>query len=136
MIMNRLVVLIALMVAAWPLAADAQGTIQGSVTSARTMQPLAGVQVFVPGLNVGTLTNAQGNFQLLNVPAGTRVVRASLIGFGSEEETVQVPASGAVTVTLELTESALALEGVVVTALGMERQARALGVAAQQVDDS
>lgn len=118
-----------------PATAVAQGTIQGSVVNATTMQPLSGAQVSVPGLNVGTLTNAQGRFQLVNVPAGARAVRVNLIGYTQVERTVTVPSTGIVTLDVILEPTALALEGVVVTALGVERQARALGVAAQQVTE-
>jgi len=108
-----------------------QGTVQGTVLDAITLQPLAGAQVSVTGTGRGSLANQQGRFVILNVPAGPQVVRVSLLGYAPEESPVNVPAGAAVTVDFSLRQTALALEGVVVTALGIEREARTLGVAAQ-----
>jgi TonB-linked SusC/RagA family outer membrane protein len=113
------------------LLAQERGTIQGTVVSALTQRPLAGVQLTVPGTALGSLTNAEGRFQIVNVPAGSRSVRAQMIGYIAAEQAVEVPAGGAATVSLSLQETAVALEGVVVTALGIEREQRTLGVAAQ-----
>src|SRR5690606_7961876 len=52
------------------LPAQAAGTVQGVVQEAGTLRPLPNMQVFVPSAGRGTLTNAQGRYMLLNVPAG------------------------------------------------------------------
>ncbi|HEV2129449.1 MAG TPA: carboxypeptidase-like regulatory domain-containing protein, partial [Longimicrobiaceae bacterium] len=126
---------ITLAVALVPSGAIAQerGTIQGTVVEAQTQRPLAGAQVTVAGTQLGTLTNAQGRFQILNVPAGQQTVQAQLIGYGTAQASVTVQAGSAATVSLSLQQTAVALEGVVVTALGIERQERAVGVASQQL---
>ena len=127
--------LLLLAVAPATVAAQQQGTIQGTVVDATSLAPLSGAQIQIPGLNVGTLTNQQGRYQLVGIPAGPRVVRVSVIGYAATERTVDVPTSGAVSLDFSLEPSALALEGVVVTALGLERPARTLGVAAQSLND-
>jgi TonB-linked SusC/RagA family outer membrane protein len=120
-----------LLVAAVPSVAQQQGTVQGTVVDAVTLQSLAGAQVSVPGTGLGTLTNQQGRFQILNVPAGAQTIRVNLIGYGTQEQAVNVGAGATATADFSLQQTAIALEGLVVTALGIEREARTLGVAAQ-----
>lgn len=127
--------LIALTAAPAPADAQQTGTIQGTVVDATSLRPLASVQVFIPNTQIGTLTNQSGRFILLNVPAGTHTLRTSLIGYGQSDRTVSIASGEALELSLRLESTAVALEGVVVTALGLERQARSLGVAAQQIDD-
>lgn len=50
------------------------GTISGVVTAVGTGEPLLGVQVVVTGTKIWTLTNADGTFQLRNVPPGKHIV--------------------------------------------------------------
>ena len=127
--------LIALSAAPAPANAQQTGSIQGTVVDATSQRPLASVQVFIPDTQVGTLTNQAGRFILLNVPIGTHTLRTSLIGYGQSDRTVSVAAGESLELSLRLESATVALEGIVVTALGLERQARSLGVAAQQVDD-
>src|SRR5690606_18599239 len=66
---------------ATPLAAQQGGSITGRVTNAATMRPIEGVQIAVEGTGLGTLTDVDGRFLLLNVPAGTATVVIENIGF-------------------------------------------------------
>jgi TonB-linked SusC/RagA family outer membrane protein len=119
-----LLVLLALPAA---LQAQERGTITGTVVDATTQRPLAGVQVTVVGTQLGTLTNQQGRFLIPNVPAGTREVRATLIGYTQGAATVTVAAGETATANMQLRESAVAIEGVVVTATGETQRIRERG---------
>jgi TonB family protein len=55
-------------------ASTARGRITGMITDATTGQPLSGVQVYLEGTGLGTLTQANGRYFMLNVPAGTHTV--------------------------------------------------------------
>ena len=129
-----ILVLLAAALAVMPAPGYAQqtGTITGSVTST-TGQPLQGVQVVVAELQLGALSDAGGRFQVTDVPAGEHVVRAQSIGYATAEQTVTVPAEGTATADFTLTQSAVEVEGMVVTALGISRDERALGYAVQGV---
>ncbi|MEI9910550.1 MAG: carboxypeptidase-like regulatory domain-containing protein [Bacteroidota bacterium] len=61
----------------------AQRTITGKITD-EAGAPLAGVSVSVKGTRVGTSTNPNGDFSL-NVPANTRILIFTSIGFQSRE---------------------------------------------------
>ena len=58
--------------------AQATGTVTGSVRDATNGQPIGGAQVSIPSLNIGALANNVGRYLLLNVPAGTHTVTASM----------------------------------------------------------
>ena len=60
-------------------AAEAQtGTVTGRVIDSSTNQPLASAQVSIPQLSIGVLTQQNGRFILLNVPAGTHTLMCSV----------------------------------------------------------
>jgi TonB-linked SusC/RagA family outer membrane protein len=102
--------------------------VTGQVVNAETRAPMPGVQVLVRGTTVGTLTDASGNFVLNNVPAGATTLMVTSIGFRSAEAAIE----GDV-VNVALQPAAVQLEGLVVTALGIERERSQLGTAQQQI---
>ncbi len=112
------------------LLAQGTGTIAGTVIDAGSRRPLASVQVTIvaAGVPVGALTNAQGAFRILNVAPGARTIRARLIGYTPLQRTVEVPAGGVATSSIELQQSALELSAVVTTGTGGSQvEARKLG---------
>ncbi|MEK7403020.1 MAG: SusC/RagA family TonB-linked outer membrane protein [Gemmatimonadota bacterium] len=112
------------------LVAQGTGTIEGTVIAAGNRRPIASAQVSVVGSGgrVGTLTDAEGRFRILNVDAGQRAVRARLLGYTPQEKVVTVTANGSVTVSLELQQTALELNAVVTTGTGGSQiEARKLG---------
>lgn len=112
---------------AHPAAAQEPGTVRGEVLDAVSMRPLGGAQVSVPGTGRGALANSNGQFLVLNVPSGTRTVRVELIGYGVQEQEVEVVAGEVVQVEFRLTQTALELDAVVVTGTAGESQRRAIG---------
>lgn len=101
----------------------AQARISGTVTNASDKSALAGVSVLVKGTNTGTSTDASGNYAI-NVPSGATLV-FSFIGYGPKE----VAVSNQTKIDVSLLESAEALQEVVVTALGIKKEAKKLGYA-------
>ncbi len=106
----------------------AQRTITGTVTSAEDGSTLPGVSVVVKGTVVGTTTDLSGNYEI-DVPAGGSVLVFSFVGMKTQE--VAIGSSNTINVTMEV--DALGIDEVVVTAIGIEREAKALGYAAQEV---
>src|SRR3546814_780849 len=92
--------------------ASAQSNASGVVTDAGG-EPLPGVSVVVRGTSAGTSTNAEGRFQLENVPADAVLV-FSLLGFQPQE----VPLNGAATLTVQMESDVAALSEVVVIGYG------------------
>jgi TonB-linked SusC/RagA family outer membrane protein len=118
------------------LLAQGTGTVQGTVVDAETGRPLSGVQVMIVDPQVGTLSGEDGGFRVQNVPSGLRTVRAILLGYRAEDQEVTVPSGGVATINFRMAQTALELEGLVVTALGIERQERTLTTSVQQVGGS
>jgi len=55
--------------------AGTTGTLTGHVVDAKK-QPLAGVNLAIPLARTGAVTDAQGRYNIVNVPAGTYDVKA------------------------------------------------------------
>jgi TonB-dependent SusC/RagA subfamily outer membrane receptor len=106
---------------------QAQGTITGQVVDGRTLRGLAAVQISIPGLGVGALTNEQGRYILINVPAGAHTVQASRIGYQGTNAQVTVASGASVQQNFEMNEQALALDEIVVTGTAGGSQRRAVG---------
>lgn len=132
-ILFRSLAVAALLMWAGAVDAAAQSTITGSVMRAVGGTPLPGAQVSIPDLQIGALTNSQGRFEIRNVPSGTHNVEVNLIGFTSASETVTLSSGESSVLQFLLEESAISVEGVVVTALGISRDERALGYSVQGV---
>jgi outer membrane receptor for ferrienterochelin and colicin len=99
----------------------------GVVTSEVTGASLAAVQVFIVDTRIGTLSRENGEYALINVPAGTHRIRAVLIGWGTETQDVTVPAGGSVTIDFELRERAIEMEAIVVTGTPGQARRREIG---------
>ncbi|HEX6308543.1 MAG TPA: SusC/RagA family TonB-linked outer membrane protein [Longimicrobiales bacterium] len=117
-----------------PLAAQETGRITGRVVDVATNRPLAGVQVFVPPTGIGNLTDSNGRYLLLNVPAGRHAVTAQLVGFRQGEVTVEVRAGETVIANLQLTETAITLDELVITGAGVATERRKLGNTIATID--
>jgi TonB-linked SusC/RagA family outer membrane protein len=119
------------MVLVLPGAAGAQQarTVAGRVLMKETGEPMAGVQIIVRGTSVGTLTDARGEFTLRVPPAATSIVLTH-IGYRTQELRLRGTPGPLV---IEMEQTAIGLEGIVVTALGVQREKRSLGYSVQDV---
>lgn len=103
-------------------------SISGTVKN-QSGNPVQGVSVIVKGTSNGTTTNSNGNYSI-QVPGSQSVLQFSYIGFIAKE--VVVGSQTVIDVTLE--DSSQQLTAVVVTALGIKRQAKSLGYSATSVN--
>ncbi|MDE2955563.1 MAG: TonB-dependent receptor [Bacteroidota bacterium] len=92
------------------------GKIAGQLTD-ETGAPLPGVNLYIKALGQGGVTDLDGYYVILNLSPGTYSVRASFIGFATQIiEGVRVNIDQTTTVNIQLQESALGLDELVVTA--------------------
>jgi TonB-dependent starch-binding outer membrane protein SusC len=110
------------------------GTIAGQILEEGTGQGMSGVQVSVEGTGIGTVSGANGAFQLTDVPAGEVEVVAQMIGFASQSRTVQLQAGETVQLEFMLSPQALDLDEIVVTGTAGGTQRRALGASLSSID--
>ncbi|MDP9229825.1 MAG: TonB-dependent receptor plug domain-containing protein, partial [Bacteroidota bacterium] len=101
-------------------------TVSGKVSDA-TGKGLSAVSVLVKGSANGTTTDAAGQFKI--AASSNAVLVFSSVGYTSQEVSV----SGRSTVDVVLIDNALSMNEVVVTALGITKQARSLGYATPTV---
>ncbi|HEY6092863.1 MAG TPA: carboxypeptidase-like regulatory domain-containing protein, partial [Gemmatimonadales bacterium] len=94
----------------------AQGEVTGRVTDKTSGAGLAGAQVSVVGTTIRGLSGQDGRFRLANVPAGAATVRVAFIGYSTVTQPVTVTAGGSVESNFALSQAAIGLEAVVVTA--------------------
>jgi outer membrane receptor for ferrienterochelin and colicin len=57
------------------------GKIHGTVLDAQSKEPLIGANILIQGTNLGSATDIQGEFVILNVPVGTYTVQATYVGY-------------------------------------------------------
>lgn len=89
--------------------------IYGKVIDKLTKQPLPGANVLVLNTNYGSSANANGNFEINNLPAGEYQIRASIIGYKSVTKTdIMIMNGFSPEIIFELKEEAVQLEDVVV----------------------
>lgn len=105
-----------------------QRVITGTVISEEDGLGLPGATVLVKGTTVGTTTDLDGNYSI-SVPAGSNVLIFSFVGLKSQEETI----GNRSVVNITLKTDASQLSEVVVTAIGIEREKKALGYAVTTV---
>ena len=101
--------------------------VSGKVTSSEDGSTLPGVNVTVKGTSRGTSSDAAGTFQL-NAPAGSTLV-FSFIGFTTQE----IAIGNRTSINVSLAPDAAQLQEVVVTALGISRDKKALNYAVQDL---
>src|SRR5205807_779971 len=107
----------------------------GRVTDALTGRAVDGVQVFIAGTELGTLTNADGRYQF-SVRAGPLELHTRRVGYASLTRRVTVTPGEATDADFELRQAALALDAVVVTGTGAETEKRKLGNTVTTIDAS
>jgi TonB-linked SusC/RagA family outer membrane protein len=118
---HRWVVLLGLALLPANAAAQATGTVAGTVTD-RAGAPVPGAAVAVAGTARGEVTGADGRFSIEGVPAGTRTLRATKIGFTESTRSVTVAAGQTVAANITLSTAAVAVEGVVAVGYGTVRR--------------
>ncbi|MRR22243.1 SusC/RagA family TonB-linked outer membrane protein, partial [bacterium] len=127
--MNRLKLLLSLFVFTGTVALMAQTvTISGTVTSADDGLPIPSVSVTVKGTTLGTLTDAAGRYSI-TAPAGATTITYTFVGMKTVTETI----SGRTAINVVMQTDMLGLDEVVVTALGITREKKALGYSVTDV---
>lgn len=105
---------------------DYDVSIRGRITT-QDGEPLPGVAISVAGTTLGTITDLDGNYSMTVPDNATLVV--SYIGYATQ----RVEVGTRTVINIVLVEDIAALEEVVVTALGIEREAKSLGYATTSV---
>ena len=103
--------------------------VTGKVTDEKTGETLIGVTVQIKGTALGTTTSVDGSFTV-EIQSPDAILVFSYLGYEPKE----FAAKDAVVLNVVMHQIATELESVVVTALGIKREEKALGYAVQKVD--
>jgi len=97
--------------------AQTVGKISGVIKDARIGEELVGCNVSIPGTGLGAATATDGTYFILNVPPGKYDLQATMIGYQKViVRDVVVNVGRTTTVDFQLTETAIAVEEIVVQA--------------------
>jgi TonB-dependent SusC/RagA subfamily outer membrane receptor len=130
----RLAGLIAAIGSAAPALAQGTGRISGRVVTEAGQRPIGGAQVSLRGSTLGTVSGDDGRFTIANVRPGKQTVEVRRIGYGMATREVDVVAGATDTITVALSERAIALNEVVVTGTAGATEKRQLGNSVTTVD--
>ncbi|MDY3140399.1 MAG: TonB-dependent receptor [Bacteroides sp.] len=99
-------------------AAGAQPThkIKGTVIDKASRQPLEFINVLILGLGRGAVTDAEGHFNIQEVPPGIYRLQASAVGYKTVLTPEYIVSTKDLTIQIETEENLTELEGVTVTA--------------------
>lgn len=103
--------------------------ITGTVKSSDDGMPIPGVSVVVKGTTTGGITNIDGKYDL-NVPASAQTLVFSFVGMKAQE--VEIGGRSVIDVTLQ--SESIQVEELVVTAFGIKRNPKEMGVSTAKVD--
>ena len=103
------------------------GIITGRVTQASTSAPVSDVTVNVVGTTMGALTNEEGRYTIVGVPAGSHRVQARRVGYALRTDSITVVAGRPVTLDFTLSQVAVTLEQTVVIGYGTQKRADLTG---------
>lgn len=93
-------------------------TISGEIRDTnKNLIPVA--NVMIPDLNKGSVTNANGKFELKNIPEGSYTMKVTYLGFETIEQQVEV--SGHLKLSFQLKEASYMLDGIMVSAQKREQ---------------
>lgn len=125
--MNKSVLSVFLLLLASVVVLAQQRTITGTISDADGGDPLIGANVVVKGTTTGTVTDFDGTYSISASPGDVLLI--SYVGYASQE--IEIGDQSVVDVTLG---SGTVLDEMVVTALGISREKKALGYAVQELD--
>jgi hypothetical protein len=112
MVTSNRVLLLFLFLNSFALLAQEKFTLSGTVRDSQSNETLIGVNVIVPEIQSGTMTNEYG-FYSITLPKGTYKIQVSYLGFKNVTETIALNTD--VVKNFQLTEADESLDEVVIT---------------------
>lgn len=104
-----------------------QGSVTGRITDGGTGAPIVSAQVHIAELNVGVLSQANGQYQLNDVPAGRHELRVEQIGYQTHVGEVVVTDGETTVYDVDMRQEAVALDELLVTGTAGRTERKAQG---------
>lgn len=122
---KQLVLLLTLMLGLSTTAWAQNGTLRGRVLDENSLG-MPGANVFIEALGKGTPTNVDGEYILVNIPAGEHELTVSFIGYGTQTQSVSVKDGETTVVDFQLEPGVTIGEEVLILGDRLKGQAKAL----------
>ena len=94
--------------------AQPSGKLLGRITSQHDGTVLPDVEISVSGTNLTVVSGAEGWYFLIGIPEGRHEVTASLIGYATVRDSIDMEPGGALTADFQLSPAPVDVEGLVV----------------------
>jgi len=107
----------------------------GFIKDAETGETLIGVTIHVKGANIGTITNPDGSFILNRLPIPEQTLEISYVGYKKQSIKLSDLKEGEMRKVDIMMVPGIKLDDVVVTALGLKREEKALGYSVSKLDN-
>lgn len=98
------------------------GQVEGVVTDSLSGETLIGVNVVIEGTSIGAASDIDGRYVLRRVPAGSRVLVFSYVGYETKRMSVEVPAGLRQVVNADMTQETIEGYEIVVSAQRSDQQ--------------
>ena len=125
---KKFIFALSLLAAGAPYAAAQNQGLTIKVTSADDGEPVVGAAVLVQDSKVGGVTDVDGQLTISKLPVAAKKLTISYLGM--QTQTVAIKGN---VINVVLAPNATDLNEVVVTAMGISRQKKALGYATQEI---
>lgn len=108
------------------------GSLTGVVSDEASGETLPAVNVYIVELDKGTVTDADGKYEITGIEYGTYTVRVTYIGYVTYQEQIGIVKNETV-LDVQLAQDVLQLGDVVVTAMGIQMEKRSVGTSVQEI---
>jgi len=88
------------------------GSVRGNITDERGF-PMIGASIVVDKTTLGTIADANGDYQLLGIPAGKRTIKFSFVGYNTENREIELEKGEVIIINLKMAVSQVELLEVV-----------------------
>jgi len=88
---------------------------EGFITDQSGSEPLVGANVFILNTTLGTSTDANGHYELINIPVGNQEIVVSFMGYKSRQQKIDVKLDQTLNLDFKLAPSLLETSTIVVT---------------------
>lgn len=123
------------LLALFPVLSMAQnGEVRGTVTDIATGDPLPGANLLVQGHDIGSATNIDGEYHITGIPAGNHTLLIRFLGYQQRSLDISISEGEVLELDIELSESQLSMDEVVITGTAGDTRRRTVGNAISRVD--
>ena len=109
------------------------GMVTGVVTDATTGETIPAVTIQLVELSLGTATNVDGEYTIINVPSGTYTLQVTFVGYRAFTTEITV-GPGEIVQDISLVEDILGLEEIIVTGIASSTSRAISPVAISSID--